>query len=161
MPNPNGRPNRTADNSDRPNSIRWRQGKGQQVPDGLVTNWHPSGYWFVGKQGSDVGVEVPFRPGNTPTPPPELEPVHENPGFLGAQACQACHPKVYETFIETAHHLTSRPASDASLAGSFEPGRNQMETLDDNVSFEMLRRDGKHYQRTSFFDWQFEIPSTS
>ena len=135
-----------------------RQGKGQQVPDDLVTKRDPSGYWFVGKPGRVVGVEVPFRPGNTPTPPPELEPVHENPGFLGAQACQACHPKVYETFIETAHHLTSRPASDTSLAGSFDPGHNRMETSDDDVSFEMVKRDGKHYQRTSFFDWQFEIP---
>ena len=63
-------------------------GKGMPVPKDLVAAADPSGFWFVGKQGKDVGVELPFAPGRLRTPPPELDPIGDNMGFVGADACQ-------------------------------------------------------------------------
>lgn len=136
-----------------------RKGLGQALPDTLVSEIVLGGnFWFVGKPGSDVGVEIPFEPGKLPLPPSTAEPVAPNPGFLGAAACRKCHQDKYETFIQTAHHRTSRIASPDTISGSFAEGRNQMQTSDANVHFTMVERDGTCYQRTSFFGWQFEVP---
>ncbi len=83
---------------------------------------------IVGKTKGGVGVEIPFAPGHLPKPPPALEPVNENPGFLGAEACQPCHQEKYDSFRHTAHHRTSSLATEDSIVGSFKPGGNQMLT---------------------------------
>ena len=96
-------------------------GKGMPVPKDLVATANPGGYWFVGKRGKDVGVELPFAPGRLPTPPPKLEPLADDMGFVGADACQKCHEDRHASFVQTAHHRTSAPANPLTVAGSFEP----------------------------------------
>ena len=136
-----------------------KQGLGQEVPKHLVKRLGPGGrYWFVGNQRSELGVEVPFEPGRIPDPPPQVEPLGTNPGFLGANACRSCHKGKFDTFVHTAHHRTSRIANAETISGSFEQDENVMRTGDPNVYFTMLERDGKFYQRASFFDWNFEVP---
>lgn len=44
--------------------------------------------------------------------------------FAGAASCAGCHQKIYESHIRTGHFLTSQPANDTSVKGSFEPGKN-------------------------------------
>ena len=54
--------------------------------------------------------------------------VAENNGenkFVGSAACQSCHNNVYQSYIHTAHYLTSRPASKESIKGSFDSGKNK------------------------------------
>ncbi|WP_436716349.1 multiheme c-type cytochrome [Roseiconus lacunae] len=136
-----------------------RQGRGQSLPNTLISRPMPdTNTWFVGRERHDVGVEIPFKPGHVPTSPPDLDPIHQNPGFLGAQACRECHESIYQSFIQTAHHRTSRKATPDNIAGSFETPDNELFTRDPEVWFEMIRRDQKSFQRVRFFDWMFEVP---
>ena len=87
------------------------QGRGQELPEYLVSEIDREGnFWFVGKPNSVAGVQIPFAPGSLPLPPARTEPQSPNPGFLGAEACRDCHKDKYESFIETAHHRTTRMA---------------------------------------------------
>lgn len=135
-------------------------GKGQPLPEYLATEIDPAGkFWLVGNPNSEFGVEIPFQPGSLPAPKKEEGSRENLSGFLGAAACQSCHPDKYETFVETAHHRTSRIASVDEISGPLtDEGRNRMQTLHPEINFEMLKRDQVAYQRVSFFDWQFEVP---
>ena len=44
--------------------------------------------------------------------------------FAGSESCRKCHAQVYNDFILTGHYSTSTPASDRSILGSFEKGKN-------------------------------------
>ncbi|OYP34741.1 multiheme c-type cytochrome [Rhodopirellula sp. MGV] len=135
------------------------EGRGQPVPANLVARPMPdTNSWFVGREKFKVGVEVPFQPGHLPNPAPDVEAVHQNPGFLGAESCRECHESIYQSFIETAHHRTSRPATLDNIAGALTPPDNTLLTHSEDVSFEMIQRDGKAFQRAKFFDWMFEVP---
>lgn len=55
------------------------------------------------------------------------ETVEKNPPgdkFAGNESCKSCHAKYYESYIHTAHNLTSTPGSAESIRGSFEDGKN-------------------------------------
>src|SRR6185503_6864215 len=47
--------------------------------------------------------------------------------FIGDEQCLECHEK-QRTYLNTAHHLTSREANATSIAGSFAPGKNVLAT---------------------------------
>lgn len=138
----------------------WAQrGLGQPLPDEFLENWVEDGqYWFVGYPKADVGVEIPFAPGRIAKTSTDTEPVNENPGFVGPQACRECHADKFDSFIHTAHFHTSRPASAETVHGSFAEGRNEMLTQEPNVTFDMIRRDEELLQRVDFYGWQFEVP---
>lgn len=136
-----------------------KQGKGQPLPDYLATDIDPSGkFWLVGHPAVEFGVEIPFEPGNLPVPKSRQGSKKNAAGFLGADSCRECHADKYETFVETAHHRTSRLASLDEISGPLQGSRNRMNTLHPEIGFEMLERDEVAYQRVSFFDWQFEVP---
>lgn len=44
--------------------------------------------------------------------------------YAGANACSTCHKAIYDSFINTAHYLTSRPGSARFIKGSFDSGFN-------------------------------------
>ena len=44
--------------------------------------------------------------------------------FAGSANCAACHKNIYESHINTAHFHTSEIASEKSIKGSFDSGRN-------------------------------------
>ncbi len=46
-------------------------------------------------------------------------------GFAGSASCQSCHKTIYESYLHTAHYLTSRPASKEFIKGSFDSGKNK------------------------------------
>ncbi len=132
---------------------------GMPLPETLLTK--PSDnqtFWYVGKPTTESLVEIPFPPGTLPGPPVNLPPMRENPGFLGAQACRSCHENKYESFIQTAHHQTSQPATPDAVAGSLGPGKNQLPTVNPDLNFTMVRRDSRAYQKVQFYDWEFEVP---
>ena len=63
-------------------------------------------------------------------------------GFIGDDKCLSCHEE-YRKYRDTAHHLTSREASAASIAGSFAPGKNILRTSQSELHYRMdARADG-------------------
>ncbi|WP_162303913.1 multiheme c-type cytochrome [Paracnuella aquatica] len=65
--------------------------------------------------------------------------------FAGSQACASCHADVYKSHVQTAHFRTSAPASDSTVLGSFNKGRNTFH-FNDHLSVVMERRDSGMYQ---------------
>ena len=45
--------------------------------------------------------------------------------FAGSASCEGCHKDIYKSHIATAHYRDSRPASAATIKGSFDSGRNR------------------------------------
>lgn len=134
------------------------EGKGMPLPETLIAKPDGKGGWMVGMEGGEHVAQLPFAPGHLRTPPPAQTAIHENPGYLGADACRECHQERHASFVHTAHHKTSAAAGAETLQGDFQDGGNALATMTDQVSFEMLLRDGAYLQRAKFFDWRFEIP---
>src|SRR5215216_6681950 len=55
---------------------------------------------------------------------------------VGDSACLGCHA-AKATYEETAHRRTLRPPSRANILGSFEPGRNVLQTSVPGVHYRM------------------------
>lgn len=83
--------------------------------------------------------------------------IHPNgQAFAGSLTCQKCHANVYDSFVHTAHYLTSRPASKEYVKGSFQENENVysfpnskvvMEAVGDDlyqVSFKEGKREMQH-----------------
>jgi Cytochrome c554 and c-prime len=67
-------------------------------------------------------------------------------GFLGNHACQNCHRDKFATYIQTAHHRTSRLPDKNTIAGHFTPGHNIMNTFNPELFFRMDVRNNRFYQ---------------
>jgi hypothetical protein len=65
--------------------------------------------------------------------------------FAGAATCIKCHKAIYESFIHTSHFLTSQPASEKYIKGSFEKGKNIF-PFNDHLYVSMEERDSGLYQ---------------
>jgi Cytochrome c554 and c-prime len=65
--------------------------------------------------------------------------------FAGSETCISCHKNIYDTHIHTAHYLTTRPASEQTIKGSFEPGKNSF-VYDSGMVVVMEKRDSGFYQ---------------
>src|SRR5437879_4845057 len=63
-----------------------------------------------------------------------------------AMPCKACHETLVNTFVQTAHHMTSAEATAQSIKGSFAEGHNLLRTRADGVYFKMEQRHGAFYQ---------------
>jgi tetratricopeptide (TPR) repeat protein len=62
-----------------------------------------------------------------------------NPGYLGPQACAACHARRVAEFQTTSHFRACRPARVGEMPPGFDPGRGNYATRDPAVRFEMTR----------------------
>lgn len=129
-----------------------------EPPSDMVVRLTPGNIWFVGKHQDGGGIEIPFRPGDSPEKSADVTTLHENPGFVGPEQCQECHREKYQSFLATAHYKTARPVNESTIDGSFAPGSNAFQTSDPNMSFEMIHRGDEFLQRVHFFDWSFEVP---
>lgn len=65
--------------------------------------------------------------------------------FAGSQVCASCHKDVYENHLRTAHHLTSVPATEQNILGSFAEGRNKF-AFGTGTSIIMQKTDSGFYQ---------------
>lgn len=65
--------------------------------------------------------------------------------FAGEASCITCHKNIYESFIHTSHFLTSQPASEKYIKGSFETGKNIF-PFNDHLYVSMEKRDSGLYQ---------------
>jgi hypothetical protein len=66
-------------------------------------------------------------------------------GFAGSAACANCHKDISESHINTAHYLSSKPALDEYIKGSFEEGKNKF-YYNQSVFVAMEKRDSDFYQ---------------
>jgi hypothetical protein len=65
---------------------------------------------------------------------------------VGDETCRSCHQELANSYFQTAHHLTSRPASKNSVAGPFTTGTNFLKTSDPGLSFRMDERPDGFFQ---------------
>jgi hypothetical protein len=65
--------------------------------------------------------------------------------FVGNEKCLACHQE-QKSFLKTAHHLTSNPATRDSIAGSFDEGRNILKTSEPELHYRMEAGKDGFYQ---------------
>ena len=66
--------------------------------------------------------------------------------YIGDAGCAHCHQAIAETYDKTAHHLTSQPATQNAILGSFRPEANTMPTSNPNLHFRMDSQDGQFFQ---------------
>ena len=65
--------------------------------------------------------------------------------FAGSATCANCHKDIYEKHLKTAHFLTSTPAFEKYIKGSFEPGKNAY-AFNEFVKVVMEKRDSGLFQ---------------
>src|ERR1700742_2955483 len=73
-----------------------------------------------------------------------------NDKYIGSAACQSCHKDIYAAHIKSAHYNDSKPASAASIKGSFKSGRNTF-VYNDHMEVHLEKKNGGFYQ-TAFFN---------
>ena len=67
-----------------------------------------------------------------------------NPGFVGANACQACHEDQFSNASQTRHFAACRPVTPEQMPDGFAGGSEILQTPYDGLRFEM-RRDGNEF----------------
>jgi cytochrome c554/c'-like protein len=65
--------------------------------------------------------------------------------YIGNDKCLSCHQE-QKAYPRTAHHLTSRPATQDSIAGKFGPGENILKTSEPELHYRMEARKDGFYQ---------------
>jgi hypothetical protein len=65
--------------------------------------------------------------------------------FAGPEKCAGCHKDVYEKHLQTAHHLSSQAATEKTIRGSFEKGRNRYQ-YNPLLHIDMEKRDSGLFQ---------------
>lgn len=65
--------------------------------------------------------------------------------FAGSKACASCHKNIYDTHIHTEHFLSTAPATEKNILGSFEKEKNEF-SFNPFTSVVMEKRDSGFYQ---------------
>jgi hypothetical protein len=65
---------------------------------------------------------------------------------LAAESCRPCHAAIVDSWSATAHARTSARADSQTIKGTFDPGRNILQTGAPNIFFRMERRPDGFYQ---------------
>jgi hypothetical protein len=66
--------------------------------------------------------------------------------YVGDAACHDCHQADFQSYLTSAHHLTSRPPDAASIDGKFEPGSNILRTSNPYFYFIMKASKEGYFQ---------------
>ena len=67
------------------------------------------------------------------------------PEYSGSEACMKCHSSIYTNSLHSAHFLTSRAATSATVHGSFKPDSNTV-MYNDSVKVVMEKQAGGLFQ---------------
>ncbi len=65
--------------------------------------------------------------------------------FAGSASCAGCHKSIYDSHIHTAHYLSSQPAGETTVKGSFVPGNNSF-SYSARTQVRMEKRDSGLFQ---------------
>lgn len=71
-----------------------------------------------------------------------------NPGYLGPDACVACHAKRVAEFKKTSHFRACWQTEAEDMPAAFAGARSKFVTRDPSLRFEMTRRGGQFLQTT-------------
>jgi hypothetical protein len=66
------------------------------------------------------------------------------------ETCRACHESIYQSYIKTGHFLTSQPAVRSTVLGSFDEGRNVVQSQIPALSFKAEARQEGLFQITTY-----------
>lgn len=84
---------------------------------------------------------------------PAVDTSFENPitfnSYTTADKCMSCHKKIYESHLKTAHYLTGQPASEETIKGSFQKGKNTY-SYTPAILLSMQKRDSGLFQVAYF-----------
>ena len=69
--------------------------------------------------------------------------------YTTAETCMSCHKEIYESHLTTAHHLTGLPATEGSIKGSFQKGKNTY-SYTPSILLSMQKRDSGLFQVAYF-----------
>jgi hypothetical protein len=69
-------------------------------------------------------------------------------GFAGSEACMSCHKSIYDSFVSTAHNLTSRPAAAEFIKGSIKKGENRYSY--NPFVFVQIEKKGEVFYQTAY-----------
>ena len=93
---------------------------------------------------------------SSPMPPVQAPPAaapagpaaaaRDRAGYVGDEACRTCHSTQSESYLHTAHHLTSQLAGPDSILGKFDPGNDVLRTANPGLHFNMEAKDDGYFQ---------------
>jgi Cytochrome c554 and c-prime len=109
-------------------------------------SWAVRKIFIIGCFGIWTSCFVPCADSQAPATSSMPASASSQAGFVGDQSCTTCHEDKTNSYLRTAHHLTSRLASKDSIMGPFAPGQNTMTTFNPQLSFLMEARDGHFYE---------------
>lgn len=69
--------------------------------------------------------------------------------FAGSASCANCHKDIYEKHKQTGHYLTSGPAEEKYIKGSFEKGKNVYAYTPSIVL--AMEKKGSHFYQVVYF----------
>jgi hypothetical protein len=93
--------------------------------------------------GDELNAHSLFEPQSIP----DTETASTNrKNYLGDEACGACHSGKTESYVHTAHHLSSRLPTQDSIFGSFAEGKNILKTSNPALYFRMEAKADGFYQ---------------
>lgn len=69
--------------------------------------------------------------------------------YVSSEKCMSCHKEIYENHIKTAHYLTGQPASEETIRGSFQKGKNTY-SYTPEIILSMQKRDSGLFQVAYF-----------
>ena len=69
-----------------------------------------------------------------------------NPGYVGPQACAACHADRVAEFCKTNHYRTFRVPEPSAMPSGFAAGHGNFQTHDRKLRFEMTRSGDEFFQ---------------
>jgi hypothetical protein len=67
-------------------------------------------------------------------------------GYAGDSACRSCHQEKVDTYLRTAHHLTSQSANQNSILGKFGDGENILKTSNPELFYRMEENQRGQFQ---------------
>lgn len=73
-------------------------------------------------------------------------------GFLKPEECGKCHAENFNSFMTTAHAVTSTLPNRESIRGSFDPGKSLLSTKDDRIQFRMTIDQNQFHQELTVRD---------
>jgi hypothetical protein len=69
--------------------------------------------------------------------------------FAGSDKCASCHKDIHENFVHTAHNISTQPASEKTIKGSFEESKNVFQ-YSYYTTVAMGKKDDGFYQELYF-----------
>jgi hypothetical protein len=96
----------------------------------------------VSAQTKGDAVQNSHRPSSATTE----KAVHPHSEYVGDSACLSCHKEDVESYLQTAHHLTSGWPNAKLITGKFTPGANVMKTSNPYLNYEMDETSAGYFQ---------------